>query len=276
MPEYKLIQLTNTNGKNDLLIAYLDQLQFDSFEEEDTNTLNAYISNANFKEEKLQETLNSLSFLKGLEYTVGTLENKNWNQEWEKNFKAIKIGNDCLVRASFHPSQPVKYELVIEPKMAFGTGHHATTAMVMSIMLSMSFKNKLVLDFGCGTGILSLLAEKMGANEIQANDIEEPAYLNTIENAQINKCTRIHPHHGELAQVPVKKYEIILANVTANTIKENLGKLISLLKPKGDILLSGILLNQEEEIKTLAHSLDLILVNRKNQENWVALHYSKS
>ena len=276
MPEYKLIQLTNTNGKNDLLIAYLDQLQFDSFEEVDTNTLNAYIINANFKEEKLQETLNSLSFLKGLEYTVGILENKNWNQEWEKNFKAIKIGNDCLVRAPFHPSQLVKYELVIEPKMAFGTGHHATTAMVISIMLSMSFKNKLVLDFGCGTGILSLLAEKMGAEEIQANDIEEPAYLNTIENAQINKCTKIHPHHGELAQVPVKKYEIILANVTTNTIKENFGKLISLLKDKGNIVLSGILLNQEEEIKTLAHSLDLILVNRKNQENWVALHYSKS
>ncbi|MEJ6694554.1 MAG: 50S ribosomal protein L11 methyltransferase [Chitinophagales bacterium] len=276
MPDYKLIQFTKTNGKNELLIAYLDQLQFDSFEEVDTNTLNAYISNANFKEEKLQETLNSLSFLQGLEYTVGILENKNWNQEWEKNFKAIKIGDECLVRASFHPSQAVKYELVIEPKMAFGTGHHATTAMVMSIMLSMNFKNKLVLDFGCGTGILSLLAEKMGADEIQANDIEEPAYQNTIENAQINKCIKIHPHHGDIAIVPDKKYEIILANVTTNTIKENLGKLISLLTPKGDILLSGILLNQEEEIKKSAHSMDLIFVNRKNQENWVALHYSKS
>ena len=170
----------------------------------------------------------------------------------------------------------MKYELVIEPKMAFGTGHHATTAMVMSIMLSMNFKNKLVLDFGCGTGILSLLAEKMGADEIQANDIEEPAYQNTIENAQINKCIKIHPHHGDIAIVPDKKYEIILANVTTNTIKENLGKLISLLTPKGDILLSGILLNQEEEIKKSAHSMDLIFVNRKNQENWVALHYSKS
>jgi ribosomal protein L11 methyltransferase len=275
MRNYKLVQLTNTNGNNELLIAFLDQLSFDSFEELDENSLNAYILKEEFNQDALSQVINELEQFKSVKFEVSDLENKNWNQEWEKNFLAIQIGNECVVRAPFHDAVSVPYELVIEPKMAFGTGHHATTEMVLTLMLRMDFNNKEVLDFGCGTGILSLLAEKMGAKSIQANDIEEPAFINTIENAQLNGCSKITAIHGAIDKVPVQNYDVILANVTTNTIKENLAQLLTLLSSKGGILLSGILLEQEDEVKDLAKSLQLSFVGRKNQDNWVALQYSK-
>jgi ribosomal protein L11 methyltransferase len=275
MQQYKIVNIENTQNQNDLVIALLNDLQFDSFEEMSDNSLKAYIQYELYNEESFISLFESLPVFEFITYSVQDLEDKNWNEVWESSFKPITIGNLCTVRAPFHVQSNAQFELVIEPKMAFGTGHHATTEMVLTLILEMDFKDKAVLDFGCGTGILSLLAEKKGALSIDANDIEEPAYLNTIENATLNNCVKIKAFHGDFNAIPSKSYDIILANVTTNTIQENLEDLINVLNSKGDILLSGILFEQQNIVKNLANALGLSLMAEKNQDNWVALHYRK-
>jgi ribosomal protein L11 methyltransferase len=273
--DYSCVHLSQTKGQNALLIALLDNLGYDSFEESDEGHLIAYIPSAAFNREELLNMLLPLPDLKEVEFEVKTLENKNWNEEWEQNFKSILVGKDCAVRAPFHPKGNEKFDLVIEPKMAFGTGHHATTFMMLDFMLGMDFENAKVLDFGCGTGILSLLAEMKGAANIQANDIEEAACINAKENASLNNCSKIIVHEGGMEVVPKHNYDIILANITTNVIKENLPHLLPLLKPGGHLLMSGILDNQEDQIVSLAEDLKLTKIGYKHKENWIALHYQK-
>lgn len=272
MQEYKIVNFEKTNLQNEILIALLSQLEFDSFEELNDNSLTAYILKENYSENEIKELLQEIPVFNNITFTVQDLENKNWNEEWEKNFKPIKIGNDCVVRAPFHLETDAKYELLIEPKMAFGTGHHATTEMMLTLMLDIDFDKKDVLDFGAGTGILSFLASKKGAKEVIANDIEEAAFENLKENATLNNCTNIVPLLGDIKVLPIdRKYNVILANVTANIISKNFAKLTSLLLNEGNILFSGILKDQSEEIEKLAQNLNLI--KKIEQNNWVALHY---
>lgn len=273
--QYIWVRFENTQGLNEILIALLSNIAFDSFEEYDENSCTAYIQKDLFDEQEMKETLDSIPALRELTYEVQELENKNWNEEWEKSFQPIVIANQCAVRAPFHSAFNTIYEIVIEPKMAFGTGHHATTEMVLALMLEMDFNNKNVLDFGTGTGILAILADKMGAKQIDANDIEEPAYYNTIENAALNNCTKINAFWGGAEVLPSKQYEIILANITTNTIKENMNFLNNSLYLGGEILFSGILTEQQNQIKELAQSLDFTLVKALEKNNWVALHYKK-
>lgn len=273
--DYTSVHFTQTEGQNALLIALLDNLGFDSFDESDENQLIAYIPTNSLDEKGLKELLASLPDLQDIKYELEQLENKNWNAEWEKNFQAIRVGDQCLVRAPFHSKGNEIYDLVIEPKMAFGTGHHATTYMMLDFMLDMEFQQANVLDFGCGTGILSLLAEMKGAKNIEANDIEEPACINAKENAILNNCSKIHVHEGGIEVVPNQNYDIILANITTNVIKENLSGLLPLLKPGGHLLMSGILLDQEDQITSLANQANLTQIRRQERENWIGLHYQK-
>lgn len=275
MQEYKIVEFKNTQQNNDVLIALLNDLQFDSYDETNENELKAYISKELFNLEELTHLIHSLPLFENIEFEISDLENKNWNDEWEKNFEPIVIGDKCVVRAPFHPKTEAEFELVIEPRMAFGTGHHATTEMMLKFMLSMDFENKQVLDFGCGTGILSLLAEMKGAKLVDANDIEEPAYLNTIDNAQLNNCTKINALFGDVKILPNQKYNIILANVTTLTIQENLKQLDLLLASNGEILLSGILEEQKETIIELCKTFNYQKINELQQDKWIALHYSK-
>lgn len=275
MPSYKIITFYGTQGQNDLLVALLDNFNFDSFEEIDEQSLKAYVLKENFDKESFVAFISSLEIFENVSYDIDDLADKNWNEVWESSFHPIIIGEQCTVRAPFHPASQSQYEIIIEPRMAFGTGHHATTSMVLEMMLSINFSNKTVLDFGCGTGILSILAEKMGAQEIQANDIEEPAYLNTMDNSSINACAKIVALWGDVSVVPQKLYDIILANVTTNTIQENIDALNYFLKKEGEIIFSGILNEQKQSIKDLAQSLNFKLVCEKNLDNWVALHYIK-
>ena len=275
MQEYKIVKFKNTQQNNDVLIALLNDLQFDSYDETNENELKAYISIDNFNLENLSSLLQSLPLFENIQFEITDLENKNWNEEWEKNFEPIIIGNECVVRAPFHQATKAKYELVIEPRMAFGTGHHATTEMMLKFMLAMDFENKQVLDFGCGTGILSLLAEMKGAAFVDANDIEEPAYLNTIDNATLNNCNKINALFGDIKILPNQKYNIILANVTTLTIQQNLEELDSFLMNGGEILLSGILEEQKNTIIELCKTFNYQLINESHQDKWIALHYSK-
>lgn len=269
MKNYTIVQFENTNNQNDLLVAFLSNIDFDSFEEVNENELVAYIEENLFNQEKFDSTIGNIPSLANLKYHVKKLENKNWNEEWEKSFKPIIVDNKCSVRASFHASQNTEYEIVIEPKMAFGTGHHATTEMMISTMLHLDFNNQKVLDFGCGTSILAILVEKLGAKSIFANDIEEPAYENSIVNASINNCHKIEIVLGGIEVVPNEKFGIILANVNTNAILENSKSIVEKLSIHGHILFSGILSSDKETIEQMARMLKLKILTIKEKNNWL-------
>jgi ribosomal protein L11 methyltransferase len=269
LKNYTLIQFEDTKNQNDLLVAFLSSIDFDAFEEVNENKLVAYIDETLFNKENLENTIKSIPSLANLKYDIHKLENKNWNEEWEKSFKPIIVDNKCAVRASFHPQQNTTYEILIEPKMAFGTGHHATTEMMISTMLNLDFKNQKILDFGCGTSILAILAEKLGAKSIFANDIEEPAYENSLLNATINKCDKIEVALGGIEVVPNESFDVILANVNTNTILEYSKFIVEKLSKNGYILYSGILSSDRETIEQMTRILKLRILNIKEKNNWL-------
>lgn len=204
----------NTDGE--ILLAMLGNYPFEVFEE-DSGLINAFLP-GNISPESLFEDLTTLALSFPFSYEVENLPEENWNIQWESNFSPIKINDFCYVRADFHP--PVlgfKHELVITPRMAFGTGHHETTFMMMEAMESIHFKDKQVFDFGCGTGILAILASKLGARKVIALDIEEPAVENSIENAKLNGVgAQMEVFGGDLNAVSLADQDIILANINRN------------------------------------------------------------
>lgn len=228
------------------LIAYFDELKFESYEV--NKVLQSY---------KIQ---------------METLKERNWNEVWEQNFRPIQIEDFCAIRAEFHqPMHAVEHELIITPKMSFGTGHHATTYMMIDQMRSMDFKNKSVLDFGTGTGILAILAEKMGALEVLAIDNDRWSIENAKENIANNKCEIINV---ELAsKLPEKKFEIILANINKNVLVENMNQLKECLSENGYLLMSGLLTSDEDDIMKASRSAKLQLKNKTVRDNWISLLY---
>lgn len=267
---YKIVKFEVAEDIKEILIAVLDNIQFDSYEEND-NELIAYVKEEDLNISVLKSVLESMEVLEKLKYEVSDLENKNWNAEWENSFKPITIDGECTIRASFHEAFDTKYVIEIEPKMAFGTGHHATTEMMISLMLKMNFENKTVLDFGTGTGILAILAEQMKAKSIFANDVEDPAYENVAVNASLNNCTKISNNLGGIEIVPETTYDIILANVNTKALSENLHLLKTRLHHNSIILLSGILIDQVDVILEITKNLGLELLETKEKDKWTAL-----
>ncbi len=261
----------------DVLIAIVSQLNFESFWETSENELLAYIKFDDFNSSILQSLILDIPILRNIKYNISEVENKNWNATWEASFKPINIKDKVLVRASFHTPQVSDYEIVIDPKMAFGTGHHATTKLMIEQMLDIELQNKTVLDFGCGTGILSILAEKRGAKRIDANDIEEQAIENAKENIVLNNCLDIELYYGGINVLPTEiKYDVVIANVTTNIIKENFEDLFNKVNKKGILLLSGILNNQIKEIEALLHQYPIQIINTSYDECWVAVKAEKN
>ena len=271
LEQYLAVHFKATKGSNEILIALLSSINFDSFEEFSENHLCGYILEKDFDEQRLSEVLATIPALAKLKYRVSILQKKNWNETWEKGFTPVVIDEICTIRAPFHKKATTKYVITIEPKMAFGTGHHATTAMMISLMLKMDFDTANVLDFGCGTAILSVLASKLKSFSIFGNDIEAIAVENANEIIKLNNCNNISLEEGGIEIVPNTKYDIILANVNAAAINQNLKHLKSKLKKGGTILLSGILLEQEEQIIELSKTLNFSILESRKQGNWVAL-----
>lgn len=271
MKNFIVVNFLNTNGQNDFLIAFFSEIGFDSFEEISENHLTGYIEDLLFSETAICDILENLETFQLITYNFESLENKNWNEIWEKSFEPILVDDLCAVRAPFHPPFSTIYEIVIEPRMAFGTGHHATTEMMISIMLKLDFAGKKVLDFGCGTAILAILSDKMGASKVFANDIEEPAEENSVSNAKLNNCNKIEVKLGGIEVVPDDDYEIILANVNTFAILENGEALKNKLSKNGLLLLSGILVEQKETILNMARILKLTIIEEKTKNTWVAL-----
>ena len=257
-----------SESEAEVLIALLSDIGFDSFQEE-AGVLQAYIEENKLDEELLRSILSE----RQLSYSLEKIESKNWNEEWEKNFQPVTIDNFCSIRAAFHePNKLTQHEIIITPKMSFGTGHHATTYLMLDQMRDMQFENVSVLDFGTGTGILAIMAEKLGAEQILAIDIDEWSIFNATENIAANNCRKVQLVQADNIP-PNKSFKIMLANINRNVILENLPGMCKTLAANGEILLSGLMVADFEQVHALADKLGLYLQRKGEKSGWIALRY---
>lgn len=260
--------------QSEILMAFLQTLSFDSFEEKD-GQLDAYILEEDFNE-SVKTGLKDLQNRFPFTYTAEPLPNKNWNELWESNFQPIVIDQFCAVRADFHPKiEEVSYEIIINPKMAFGTGHHETTYMVIQAMESMDFKNKKVFDYGCGTGILAILAAFLGAKTIHAVDIDPPAVENTKENLVDNGVEQVEVKQGTLSKFTDRDYDIILANINRNVILDSLSTLYEQLRKNGTLLVSGFIKKDANLLQINAENCGFVTCNQWQRNNWICMAFTK-
>lgn len=276
MDYYELI-FTTQNGEDyqrDLLIQELADLGFDTFESTDVG-FNAYISSAVFKKEALDENLLPYSQAFSFSYQINHIPYKNWNEVWESNFEPIRIKDQIYIRAAFHPQLPdVQYEIVIDPKMAFGTGHHETTSLMMEWMLETNYQDKIVLDMGSGTGILAILAAKMGALQVTAIDYDPVCFESVLENSDKNKVTNILPLCGSKEVIPQLLFDIILANINRNILIDQMESYVRSLKPGGNIFFSGFYeITDLQVIMETAEKYNLKYQEHKKMNDWVAAKF---
>jgi len=262
---------TRDEVERDWLISILSDFHFEGFEET-SDSLKGFVYADKITNDKVAEILADNEFVH-IEFSYSAIENKNWNEEWEKYFEPVLIAERVAIRAPFHPSTSAELEIIIEPKMSFGTGHHATTAGVIELMLSENFENKSVLDFGSGTGVLAILAEKLKAKSVFAIDNEEWAYHNCIENVQCNNCQVIKTVQGDTQYAFNEKFDVILANINRNVILSNIHKWKSLLSEKGILLVSGILLNDEKDVVAEAQKNSVSPKSIIRNNGWLAISF---
>jgi len=258
----------------EILIAQLSQLGFDSFQE-NNDGISAYIDSSVLSTVKVQDIqiLNSTEF--NISFESNNVKKQNWNIKWESNFEPIYIDKICCVRAPFHKKSNFKYDLVIEPKMSFGTGHHETTSMMISFILANSFYNSSVCDIGSGTAVLAILAEKRGANRIDAIDIDNWCYLNSIENIKRNDSENINVYEGEVEKLLHFKYDNIFANINLNVLLADIPIYSKMLNKDGVLYLSGFYKKDINSIEKVAEISNLSLVDFKVKNQWVALKFTK-
>jgi ribosomal protein L11 methyltransferase len=255
----------------DELIAQLSIRGFEGFEEERTQ-LKAFIR----AEDLDEQALTAFAGEHHLTFTKSAIENKNWNAEWEAAFQPVVIEGFCAVRAGFHPPVAgVAYDIIVTPKMSFGTGHHATTYMMVQAMAGLDFNGKTIFDFGTGTGVLAILAEKMGAREITAIDNDDNSIENAAENLDANGCSRSRLFKATNAD-GLDKFDIILANINRNVILQNLFHLEQHLSVAGVVLLSGLLKDDQEGVLAEALKQGLSLSGRFEKEGWICLEMRKT
>jgi ribosomal protein L11 methyltransferase len=257
----------------DMMIAELADLGFDGFEETETSLL-SYIPAQDFDTAKEADLLVALGHY-GVTYTSSAIEKQNWNALWESNFEPVQVDDFVGVRAGFHApfGVEVEHDIVITPKMSFGTGHHGTTYCVMQLMRDIDFASKSVFDFGTGTGILAILAHKLGAGQVLAVDNDDWCIENASENIIVNNTQSIEIQKVNDAKLN-KKFNIIIANINKNIILDNLAFLAEATVPGSVVLLSGLLQEDEAEIEAACAALGWKHQETRTKNNWIALHYS--
>jgi ribosomal protein L11 methyltransferase len=257
----------------EILIAELGNVGFESFVENE-NGLVAYIQKVAWSDAILDAifVLNSGEF--SIEYSFNEVPQTNWNAEWEKNFSPIQVDELVSIRAPFHENPNLKYDIVIEPKMSFGTGHHETTHMMVQHLLQLELQDKKVLDMGCGTGILAIFAEMKGAKPLDAIDIDNWCYENSIENVERNKCENITIYEGNASLLVGKKYDVIIANINRNILLIDMEVYTQCLNKSGVLLLSGFYKEDLPIIDAEVTKFGLKLETTIQRNNWVALKYN--
>jgi ribosomal protein L11 methyltransferase len=258
---------------SEILIAELGNVGFESFVETE-NGVTAYIQKTDWNAEILADVfvLNSDEF--SIEYNQNEVPQTNWNAEWEKNFEPIQVDDLVSIRAPFHENPNLKYDIVIEPKMSFGTGHHETTHMMVQHLLQLDLENKKVLDMGCGTGILAIFAEMKGAKPLDAIDIDNWCYENSVENVTRNNCNNISVYEGDATLLVDKKYDVIIANINRNILLMDMKVYTNCLEAGGILLLSGFYEQDIPVIDAEVIKYGLKLEKFIQRNNWVALKYN--
>lgn len=259
----------------DILVAELAELGYDSFNTEGSSLL-AYIPEAAFVEADATAVVAKYLTADGVKLSWERMPDKNWNEVWESNFEPIVIDDRCSIRAPFHTNLPkTTFEIVIEPKMSFGTGHHATTHQMVEFVLDNEFKGLRVLDMGCGTGILAILAAMKGASNILAIDNDEWAFENAEENVARNASGKVRVALGDASLLGSEDFDVILANINRNILLADLPSYVKVLVPGGLLFLSGILLEDIPIITDRAVGLGLTPLEQKDRKGWVALSFKK-
>ncbi|MCB0660192.1 MAG: 50S ribosomal protein L11 methyltransferase [Saprospiraceae bacterium] len=249
---------------------------FESFQENDGTTVLGYITHSNWEKDNFETELQNYLNENNITSQVKDVNPQNWNAIWEASFTPVVVDTFCSVRADFHPKNAsVKHDLVINPKMAFGTGHHGTTWMMMKFMESIDFRGKYVLDYGCGTGILSILASKCGAKNITAVDVEKESFDNTVDNSIINDTHNIDAVCGTIVDVSEKKYDVILANINRHILIDTGQSLVGLLNDNDILLLSGVLEAESQMVIDHYISLGCNFEKMLSREGWVAIKLTK-
>lgn len=256
----------------EILIAELGELGFESFTETDTGVI-AYIQQKDWQENKLDDLQILNSDQVKISYSKEEIDQVNWNEEWEKNFEPIVVDDLVSVRAPFHEKKDLPYDIVIEPKMSFGTGHHETTHLMIQHLTTLDLKDKTVLDMGCGTGILAIFAEMRGAKELDAIDIDTWCYENSVENAERNHCKKIKVYEGDASLLGSKKYDVIIANINRNILLNDISVYAKNMKKNGILLLSGFYTEDIPVIDREASKYGLKLQKTLERNNWVGLKY---
>lgn len=270
-----VFEVAPRNPGTDILIAQLAETGYESFFETDTG-VTAYIPANDFSEQLLKE----LPLLSNPEFKVTwapkLIPGQNWNEMWESNFTPIHIADKCCIRASFHPKPNVDYDIIIQPKMSFGTGHHDTTALMMEKMLQLDLRNQSVLDMGCGTGVLAIMASMMGANPVTAVDTDEWAYQNTIENLQVNGIRNVTVHKGDARILEGKSFNVILANINKNVLLADISKYSKAINTGGHLVLSGFFESDVPALTLEASNNGFIYSDKLARNNWALLHFIKN
>jgi ribosomal protein L11 methyltransferase len=260
----------------DILASKLAEIGFDSFVDTDSG-FDAYIPAADCNKGELNAVLDEFSEDFSFDVKSELIEDRNWNEEWEKNyFKPLVIKDECVVRAPFHTDYPnAKYEIIIEPNMAFGTGNHETTSMMLEYILENDFENTSVLDMGCGTGILGILASMRGAEKITAIDMDEWSFNGTKENSTLNHIQNIEVKLGDVSLLGDEKYGFIFANIQRNVLLADMAAYNKVLNKDGKLFMSGFYSEDIPTIKAKAESLGLKDAGYKVRNNWVAYSFIK-
>jgi ribosomal protein L11 methyltransferase len=273
---YTRLQVLCDSEFSEILQAEISEAGFDTFMEID-NGFEAYAEQENFNKEVLQETLQKYSAVTPITFYQDKIEKKNWNEEWEKNYEPVIVDDSVIIRASFHqPAKNYPYDIIITPKMSFGTGHHQTTHLMVKTQLEIDHKNKIVMDAGCGTAVLAIMAAKLGAKKIEAFDIDEWSVINGQENAEINTCNNLTIRQGKISDLTFEDdFDIILANINKNILLQEMHQYAAYLKPGGLLLLSGFYEKDIPDLLQSASPYNLQRVTSHERESWVSLLLKK-
>ncbi|MCL1932408.1 MAG: 50S ribosomal protein L11 methyltransferase [Candidatus Azobacteroides sp.] len=273
--ELKISLTPNTEINRDVVSALLAEIGFESFAESELG-LNAYIAEKSFSEEAVNRVLENFPLPDvAVQYEANRIIGRNWNEEWEKNFfQPIIIRNQVIIHSSFHKDiPPFPYDIVIDPKMAFGTGHHSTTAMMVSYLLEQNLDGRSVLDMGCGTAVLAILAHKKGAKPVTAIDNDEWAYKNSLENIRINRASDIQVKSGDASLLGEERYDFIFANINRNILLNDIPIYAACMQPDASLFMSGFYKEDLAVISEACRKQSLKLIGYKEDNRWIAAQY---